>query len=73
MHEVNMSPPLRLARFFLTQQLICKSKIEKHSVSLDIFVLDSSLARKLHLLGLEKKHFSYIYKGLSTNNVRYYA
>ena len=60
MHEVNILPPLSLARFFLSQQLICKSKIEKHNVSLDIFVSDTSIARNLHLLGLEKKHFSYI-------------
>ena len=32
MREVNISPPLSLARFFLTQQLIYKSKIEKHNV-----------------------------------------
>ena len=60
MHEVNISPPLSLARFFLTQQLICKSKIEKHNFSLDIFVSNTSIARNLHLPGLEKKHFSYI-------------
>ena len=61
MHEVNnISSPLSLPRFFLTQQLIYKSKIEKHNVSLDIFVSDTSIARNLHLLGLEKKHFSYI-------------
>ena len=36
MHEVNILPPLSLARFFLTQQLIYKSKIEKHNVSLSI-------------------------------------
>ena len=60
MHEVNMSPPLSLARFFLTKQLIYKSKIEKHSVSLDIFVSDTSIARNFHLPGLEKKRFNYI-------------
>ena len=60
MHEVNISHPLSLARFFITQQLIYKSKIEKHNVSLEIFVSDISIARNLHLLGLEKKHFSYI-------------
>ena len=60
MHKVNISPPLSLARFFLTQQPICGSKIEKRNVSLDIFVSDNSLARKHHLPGLEKKHFSYI-------------
>ena len=54
MHEVNIiSPrPLSLARFLLTQQLISnKSKIEKHNVSLDIFVSDTSIARKFHLPG----------------------
>ena len=60
MHEVNISPPLGLARFFLTQQLIYKSKIERHNVSLDIFVSDTSMARNLHLPGLEKKYFSLI-------------
>ena len=60
MHEVNISLPLSLARFFLTQQLICKRKIEKQNFSLDIFVPDTSIARNLHLPGLEKKHFSYI-------------
>ena len=56
MDEINISPPLSLARFFLTQQLIYKSKIEKHSVSLDILVSHTSIARNLHLPGLEKKH-----------------
>ena len=42
MHEVNISPSFSLARFFLTQQLIYKSKIEKSNVSLDIFVSDTS-------------------------------
>ena len=52
MHEVNILPPLSLARFFLTQQLIYNnSKIEKHNVSLDIFVSDTSIARNLHLPG----------------------
>ena len=53
-------PPLSLHRFFLTQQLICKSKIEKHNISLDIFVSNTSIARNLHLLRLEKKRFSFI-------------
>ena len=60
MHEVNISPPFSKPRFFLIQQLIYKSKIEKHKVSLDIFVSDTSIARNLHVPGLEKKHFSYI-------------
>ena len=60
MPEVNISPPLSLVRFLLTQQLICKSKIEKHNVSLDIFVSETSIARNLHLPGLEKIHFSHI-------------
>ena len=50
--------PLNLARFFLTQQPIYKSKIEKHNVSLNIFVSDTSIARNLHLPGSEKKSFS---------------
>ena len=61
MHEVNISPPLSLVGFFLTQQLIYKSKIEKHNDSLDIFVSGTSIARNLHLPGLEKKHFTYVH------------
>ena len=61
MHEVNILFPVNLlAGFFLTQQLIYKIEIEKNNFSLDIFVSDTSIARNLHLLGLEKKHFSYI-------------
>ena len=51
MHEVNISPSLNLAKFFLTQQIIYKSKIEKYTVSLSIFVSDTSIARNLHLPG----------------------
>ena len=43
MHELNISPPLNLSRFFLTQQLIYKSRMEKHKISLDIFVSDTSV------------------------------
>ena len=43
MHGLNILSPLSLARFFLTQQLIYQSKIEKHSISLDIFVSDTSV------------------------------
>ena len=43
MHQLNILSPLNLARFFLTQQLIYQSKIEKHSISLDIFVSDTSV------------------------------
>ena len=57
MHEVNISHPLSQVRFFLTQQLIYKSKIEKHNVSLEIFVSDISIARNRHLPGFEKKTF----------------
>ena len=38
MQEFNVSSPHSLARFFLTQQLIYKSKLEKPNISLDIFV-----------------------------------
>ena len=38
MHELNILSPLSLATFFLTQQLIYRSKIEKHNIILDIFV-----------------------------------
>ena len=55
-HKVNILSPLSLATFFLTKQLIYESKIEKHNVSLDIFVSDTSIPRNLHLSGLEKKH-----------------
>ena len=51
MHELNVPFPLSLARFFLTQQLIYKNKIEKHNISLDIFLSDTSIARNLHLPG----------------------
>ena len=52
MHEVYILSLLSLARFFLTQQLIySKSKIEKHNLSLDDFVSDTSIARNLHLPG----------------------
>ena len=60
MHEVNISPPLNLVRFFLNSATNLKRKIEKHNASLDIFVSDTSIARNVHLLGYEKKHFSYI-------------
>ena len=60
MHEVNISPPPSVVRFFLTQQLIYKSKIEKRKFSLDIFVSDTSISRNFHLPGLEKKHFSHM-------------
>ena len=40
MHELNILSPLSLPRFFLTQQLIYKSKIEKRNISLDKFVSD---------------------------------
>ena len=53
-HEVNLSPSLGLARFFLTQELIYKGKIEKHNVALDIFVSDTSIAKNLRLSWLEK-------------------
>ena len=43
MHELNILSPLSLARFLLTQQLIYKSKIEKHNISLDIFVSETSV------------------------------
>ena len=43
MHEINILSPLSLARFSLTQQLIYKSKIEKHNIGLDIFVSGTSV------------------------------
>ena len=43
MYELNILSPLSLARFFLTQQLIYKSKIEKRNISLDIFVSETSV------------------------------
>ena len=72
MHELNILSPLSLARFFLTQQLIYKSKIEKHNISLDIFVLSDNstsivqLARNLHLPGeiifqLHKDLYSFLW------------
>ena len=50
MHETNISPPLSLDRFFLTQKLIYKSiyksKIEKHIVSLEIFCIRHRYSQK---------------------------
>ena len=43
MQAVCIFSPLSLARFFLTQQLIYKSKIEKRNISLDIFVSETSV------------------------------
>ena len=43
MYELNILSPLSLARFFLTQQLIYKSKIEKYNIGLDIFASDTSV------------------------------
>ena len=43
MHKLNISSPLSLGRFLLTQQLIYKSKIEKHNIGLDVFVSDTSV------------------------------
>ena len=43
MHEPNILSPLTLARFFLTQQLIYQIRIEKHNISLDIFVSDTTV------------------------------
>ena len=54
MHELNILSPLSIARFFFTQQLIYKSKIGKHNISLDIFISETSvvyIARNLHLPG----------------------
>ena len=46
--ELNISSPLSLDRLFLTQQLICKEKIEKYNIILDIFASDTSIAKNLH-------------------------
>ena len=43
MHELNISFPHSLARFFLSEQLIYKNNIQKQSSSLDIFVSDTSV------------------------------
>ena len=43
MHELNILSPLSLGRFFLTQQLIYQGKIEKHNISLDSFVSETSV------------------------------
>ena len=45
MYELNILSPLSLARFFLTQQLIYKSKIEKHNISIGIFVSETSAVK----------------------------
>ena len=44
MHELNILSPLSRASFFLTQQLIYNSKLEKHSISLDIFASETMVA-----------------------------
>ena len=62
MYDVNTLPPLSLIRALLTRQLIYKSKTEKHNVSLDIFISDTSIARNLPLPEFEKKHFSYFFE-----------
>ena len=43
MHELNVLSALSLARFFLTHQLIYTSKIERHDISLEIFVSETSV------------------------------
>ena len=43
MQKLNILSSLSLARLFLTQQLIYKLKIEKHNISLDIFVSETSV------------------------------
>ena len=43
MHELYILSPRSLARFFLTQKVIYKSKIEKHNISLDIYVSETSV------------------------------
>ena len=43
MHELDILSPLSLARFSLTQQLVNESKIEKHNISLGIFVPEISI------------------------------
>ena len=40
MHELKILSPLSLA---ISQQLIYKSKTEKHNISLDIFVSETSV------------------------------
>ena len=63
MHELNISSPLSLARFSLTQQIVYKSKIEKHNISLDILVSDTIMTRNLHLTG-ERTFYSSVHKDL---------
>ena len=43
MHELYILSPRSLARLFLTQKVIYKSKIEKHNISLDIYVSETSV------------------------------
>ena len=54
MYELNILSPLSLARFLSTQQLIYKSKIENHNISLDIFVWDTSVVQPETFICLEK-------------------
>ena len=55
MHEVNISSTFSLARFFITQRLIYKSKIEKNYASLGIFISDTNIGRNFNLHGLKKR------------------
>ena len=57
MHELNILSPLSLARFLSTQQLIYKRKIEKHKISLDIFVSDTTVVQPAQLLQPEMTLF----------------
>ena len=59
MHNLNILSPLSQARFFLTQQLIYQSKIEKHNISLDIFVSETNVVYPGTFIYLGKKHFSF--------------
>ena len=43
MDELNILYPFSLDKFFLTRQLILKSKIEKHNVSSDSFVSETRI------------------------------
>ena len=51
MHELNILSHLRLARFLLTEQLIYKSKIEKHKNQFRYFCIrhQCSIAGNLHV------------------------
>ena len=57
-HEINISPPFSLARFFSATNLMIE--IEKNNASLENFVSNTSIATRIREFRFDKKYFSYI-------------